>query len=281
MTGGYALRVEIRSLGFSTDLMIRVLEGGNVTDQGDYLVIRSPRNPLYWWGNFLLVRQLAPATGPLWLERFAAEFPGAEHVAIGVDATDAAVLHAAALADPAGLIGCGLRLDVDAVLTAHELREPPYVNTDAVIRPLRGKDDWQQAAELRTVVSADGPGGDPQFAASRVAAERAICEAGHATWYGAFLDDALMAQLGIVTGNGLSGPDRLARYQNVETHPSARGRGLASTLVWQAGQETLSKGNADTLVIVADPDYHAIGIYMSLGFTVTQHQISFARHPTD
>ena len=90
-----------------------------------------------------------------------------------------------------------------------------------------------------------------------------------------------MAQLGIVTGDKLSGPGRLARYQNVETHPSARRRGLAGTPVWHAGQETLSKGNADTLVIVADPDYHAIGVYESLGFTVTQHQISFIRPPTE
>jgi hypothetical protein len=51
---------------------------------------------------------------------------------------------------------------------------------------------------------------------ARLAAERAITEAGHGSWFGAFIDGRLLAQLGLITGQA-----GLARYQNVETHPAA------------------------------------------------------------
>src|SRR5215469_14471062 len=73
----YARRVEVRSLGYRTDLMIRVLEGSQVEDHGDYLVIRSPRNPTYWWGNFLLLAAPKPGQARRWLAAFRSEFPAA------------------------------------------------------------------------------------------------------------------------------------------------------------------------------------------------------------
>ena len=58
-------------------MALRVLEGAEVADRGDYLVVRSPGNPDFWWGNFLLLAGLArdPARAGRWLARFAAEFP--------------------------------------------------------------------------------------------------------------------------------------------------------------------------------------------------------------
>src|SRR5260370_12802330 len=48
-------RVDVRSLGYRTDLMVRLLDGSQVEDRGDYLAVRSPQNPTFWWGNFLLM----------------------------------------------------------------------------------------------------------------------------------------------------------------------------------------------------------------------------------
>jgi hypothetical protein len=81
--------VKVRSLGYRADLAILALEGSQITDRGDHLVIRTPGNPDYWWGNFLLLRDLRPGSGRAWLARFAAEFPGAQHIALGLDETDA------------------------------------------------------------------------------------------------------------------------------------------------------------------------------------------------
>ena len=60
--------MQVTSLGYRTDLTLRVLEGSEVADRGDYLVVRSPGNPAHWWGNFLLLAAVPepgrPRQGP-------------------------------------------------------------------------------------------------------------------------------------------------------------------------------------------------------------------------
>ena len=260
--------MEVRSLGFRTDLMIRALEGSQITDRGGYVVIRTPQNPTFWWGNFLLLPGL-PALGEpgRWLAIFAAEFPGAAHVTLGIDTTDVRD------ADIAAFERHGLAPDLSAVLTAAALQAPPFPNQAAIVRPLAGDDDWRQAAELRGAVTAGSPGSDPEFLRAQVAAERALTEAGHGWWFGAFTGGRLAATLGLITdGSGL------ARYQNVETHPDARRQGLAGTLVWEAGRHALAHG-ARILVMVADPQEAAIRVYRSVGFEQQENQLGFARPP--
>jgi GNAT superfamily N-acetyltransferase len=257
--------VELRSLGYRTDLAILELEGSQVTDRGDHLVIRTPANPEYWWGNFLLVRELSPGSGPSWLATFAATFPGARHVALGLDMTSADAIA------PAGLTG--MTLERNVVMTAAAVHAPPHPNSEALFRPLAGDADWRQSLDLAAAVHAGEPGGSDGFMTARAAAQRALTEAGHGAWFGAFLDGTLVAQLGLVTG--ISG---LARYQSVETHPAARRRGLAGTLVWHAAATALA-GETSTLVMVADPDDDAIRVYRTVGFTVTEPQLGLIRPP--
>jgi ribosomal protein S18 acetylase RimI-like enzyme len=257
--------VEVRSLGYRTDLAILALEGSQVTDRDDHLVIRTPGNPDYWWGNFLLLRDLKPGSGSGWMARFAAEFPDAQHMALGLDETDADTV------DPHEL--AGMTMERNAVMTAASVHAPPHPNTEAVFRTLEGDGDWQQSFELAAAVHAGEPGGDAGFLTAQLDAKRALTEAGHGAWFGAFLDGTLVSQLGLIpTKTGL------ARYQSVETHPAARRRGLAGTLVWHASVTTLT-GDTKTLVMVADPDDTAIRVYRSVGFTVTESQLSFIRQP--
>jgi ribosomal protein S18 acetylase RimI-like enzyme len=261
--------VEVRSLGYRTDLMILSLQGSRVDDRGDYLVIRTPRNPGYWWGNFLLLESPPQAgeTG-FWLDTFSAELPQARHVALGIDVTETSDV------DVTEMLSHGMRPEQTAVLTASEVHEPPHLNRVAEIRALVGDSDWRQAAELQATVNKGQPGSEPAFLQARIQAERALTEAGYGTWFGAFLDGTLVAQLGLVSdGSGI------ARYQNVETHPQARRQGLAGTLVWHAGQHGLRDRGATTLVILADPDDVAIRIYRSAGFAVAETQLGFGRAP--
>jgi ribosomal protein S18 acetylase RimI-like enzyme len=259
--------VEVRSLGYRTDLAILALEGSQVIDRGDHLVIRTPGSPDYWWGNFLLLPGLMPGSGSTWMARFAAEFPDARHVALGLDETDPGTV------DPGEL--AGMTMERNAVMTATTVHAPPRRNTEAVVRALEGDADWRQSLELAAALYADEPGGAAGFLTSRAAAKRALTEAGHGAWFGAFLDGTLVSQLGLITGAA-----GLARYQSVETHPAARRRGLAGTLVWQAGTAALTAGTT-TLVMVADPEDAAIRVYRSVGFTVTEPQLSFIRPPAD
>ncbi len=256
--------MEVRSLGYRTDLAILELEGSQVTDRGDHLVIRTPGNPDYWWGNFLLLSDLERGSGGGWMARFAAEFPDAQHMALGLDEADADGV------DPAEL--AGMTMARNAVMTATSVHTPPHPNTEAVFRRLEGDADWQQSFELAGAVHAGEPGGDAGFLAARLAAKRALAEAGHGQWFGAFLDGTLVSQLGLITSQ-----TALARYQSVQTHPAVRRRGLAGTLVWHAG--AITPVDTRTLVMVADPGDAAIRVYRSVGFTVTESQVGFIRQP--
>ena len=261
----YRRRVEVRSLGYRTDLAILALEGSEVTDRGDHIVIRTPGNPDYWWGNFLLLPDLQPGSGGGWMARFAAEFPDAHHTALGLDELDVRAAHPGELP--------GMTMEQNAVMTATSVRAPPHPNTEAVFRTLEDDADWRQSLELAAALYAGEPGGDAGFLAAQLAAKRALTQAGHGAWYGAFLDGALVSQLGLITVE--SG---LARYQSVETHPGARRRGLAGTLVWHAGATALTSGTR-TLVMVPQPRDAAIRVYLSVGFTVTESQLSFIHRP--
>ena len=109
-----------------------------------------------------------------------------------------------------------------------------------------------------------------------MAAERALVDRGHGRWYGAFLADRLVSSLGLFTAS-----EGLARFQDVKTHPDARGRGLAGSLVHTASRWALDELGARTLVMVADPDYLAIRIYRAVGFTDSETQLQAMRTPQD
>jgi len=258
--------VRVHSLGFRTDLMLRLLEGGQAVDHGDYLTLHSPQNPTFWWGNFLLMPESALRDeADRWISRFARAFPGAEHVAMGVDGSGGCA------AAPASYLEAGLRLECSTVLTATAVRAPRHQNQAAQYRPLETEEDWRQAVELR-IACADESASSREFSERRVADQRRIAESGHGAWFGAFQGGRLTAQLGLYSDGG-----PIARYQNVETHPAARQRGLAGTLVYHAGRYGFDTLGARTLVMVADPGYSAIRIYRSVGFADRETQVALQR----
>jgi ribosomal protein S18 acetylase RimI-like enzyme len=257
--------MRIRSLGLRTDVALRVLEGSEVIDRGDHLVIRSLDNPGFWWGNFLLLKAMPQAgTGGAWLARFTAEFPAARHVALAVDTVD----------DPAEVPGeflaAGLEAARATVLTCADVRPPPHRNVTARIRPLDSDADWEQSYEFG--VRNFGAEEAQDYLKRRADARRRLTRAGNGAWFGAFSGGRLLAQLGVCDAG-----DGLARYQHVETDSAARRQGLAGTLVWHAGRYGREVLGASTLVIVADPAAEAIRIYRACGFTDAQTQLTFER----
>ena len=256
--------MRVTSLGFLTDVALRVAEGAEVTDRGDCLVVRSPDNPGFWWGNFLLLAAW-PRPGDGWLDRFAAEFPRAGHVAIGVDVTEAGGGIPAEFAT--------LEPERSTVLTCAGIRAPRHLSTAAEIRPLESGRDWRQSVELNLRCYGEEEPSD--FQQRRAATRRRLTRAGRAAWFGAFDGGRLLAQHGVCDAGG-----GLARYQDVETDPAARRQGLAGTLVWHAGRFARAKLGASTLVIVADPAGEAIRVYRGCGFADVQPQFSFARAAT-
>ncbi|HEX3705281.1 MAG TPA: GNAT family N-acetyltransferase [Mycobacteriales bacterium] len=246
----------VTSLGFRTDLMVRRLAGSSIAEGDDHIVVRTPSNPGYWWGNFLLLKgPLQAGDAARVRELFTTELPGTTTMAIGVDGTGndpGAVAEVGAL---------GLEVSSDVVLTADSV-EAPAGPPRGLIRPLTTDADWLELGALRDAWQ--GPpaeAADERFRALRLAEDRDLTEGGSVAWFGAREDDVLVSALGIVCdGSGI------ARYQNVETHPDHRRRGHARHLLHAAATHAARELAAHTFVIVADPDYHAIALYRSAGF---------------
>lgn len=259
--------MEVTSTAWQTDLALRSWSGSEIDDRGDHVVVRTPTNPTFYWGNFILLPRRPEAdTVPDWLELFAREFPGSRHVAFGVEPSDGT------LADLEPFREAGLEPEAQAVMTATEVHPPARPNTEATIRPLTSDEDWDQQVAL--ALTDPELSGNSDFAAQRTKGERQLVDDGHGTWFGAFLDGLLVSSLGVfVTSEGL------ARYQDVQTHPGFRGRGLCGTLVHRAGTHALDELGVQTLVMVADPEYTAIRIYRAAGFTESETQLQALRRP--
>ena len=263
--------MDVRSLGFRTDLALLELGGSEIDDRGDHLVIRTPHNPSYFWGNFVLVRRPpAPVEAEHWLATFADAFPAARHVSLGFDITsgtrqDLAAFHAA-----------GLCTDASTVMTAPTVHAPQRPNTDVEVRPLSRDGDWAQLVDLEMACNEDGYPEELHlpFVRAKVQTSRELAQAGVGAWFGGFLNGRLVSSMGLVSASA-----GLARFQSVQTAPDARGRGIAGTLVHRTSQYGFGELGARTLVMVADPEYLAIRIYRSVGFEATEVQLQVESRP--
>jgi ribosomal protein S18 acetylase RimI-like enzyme len=263
--------VRVASLGFRTDLALRLLGGAEIVDRGRYTVVRTPANPDYWWGNFVLLpRPVRAGDGGRLMEIFCAEFPDAQHRTFGVDGT------AGTVGDRATIKKLGLGVEINAVMTAGGLREPgPPASAGAIVRRLSADEDWEQAAALRIAVyELAGQLEQRDFTSRQFGEARECCERGEGAWFGAFVDGHVVASLGL-----LRAWPGTARYQNVETHADHRRRGLASALLYESSVWARDALEAETVVIVADPAYHAIDVYRSLGFEEVERQVQLERAP--
>jgi GNAT superfamily N-acetyltransferase len=260
--------MRIRSLGWSTDVSLRRLEGAQIEEHEDHLLIRTDTNPTYRWGNFLLF-SAPPARGDLerWIAQFHQAFPHADYVAIGIDSPSGDL-------DASGdLTTAGLSVDVDTVLTAEALRAPTRESPEAEFRRVESDGDWRRATRLRILTAEDGE--TPayrEFVTREMRAIRHVCEREQGAWFAVFKDGEACSSLGIFTPS-----PGLARFQSVDTHPEHRRQGLAAGLLYRASEWARSELQAKTLVIAADPDYFAIDIYRSLGFTDHDHKVYLSR----
>lgn len=260
--------MHVDSPGLATDLALLEMQGSTIWDRGDHLVVRTPDNPTYWWGNFLLLEHATPADEiSTWLERFEREFPGTEHRAFGF--TDAE-------GDYSGWRERGFDVERDVTLTATKVPTwMPMDDSEVSIRHFAQRSDWQQAAELG---ASDAAIRELEarlvFEERRAAAQKSLVDEGRGAWFGAFIGERLVGKLGIV---------RLgtrARYQDVVTHPGYRRRGIAARLVRVAGEWALTSPDVRELVIVAADGGPAIGLYERLGFEQSGCHVGVERSVT-
>lgn len=243
--------------------MVRRLAGSILEDRSDHLIVRTPHIPSYWWGNFVLLsRPLRDGDVP-WLRKTCKDaFPRASNLAVGIDGT------AGEAGWPAELDQLNLEVVTSSVMMGNAFSLGNHADPKG-IRTLDADDDWKQLFRLREAWQ--GPAADRSeqaFRAKRLVEARDLAKYGAAAWFGSFDADQLVGALGIVSdGEGI------ARYQEVETHPDHRRQGHARRLLQVAAGHARTRFAAKQVVIVADPTYHAIELYRSLGFTEIEQQV--------
>jgi ribosomal protein S18 acetylase RimI-like enzyme len=140
---------------------------------------------------------------------------------------------------------------------------------------LKTDDDWEQAVEIGVICREPDfeENGYREFLKRKMERYRKMSAAGLGNWFGAFIDQQMVADLGLFHDGSLG------RYQSVETHPDFRSQGIAGTLVYQAGCMAKAEYDLYTLVIVADQDSSAARLYQALGFQLTEKQVGMERWP--
>jgi ribosomal protein S18 acetylase RimI-like enzyme len=270
------------SLVWATDF--DVLPVDHVVERRNgYLVVRSPGNPAHWWGNLLLFDNAPdPGDGERWERLFEREFgenPRVEHVTLAWDRVDGAVGSARE-----EFVARGYQLEevVGLVADPDALRMHPRANRDVEISeldPQPGEDQhlWGQAIELQ-VASRDEfieEQAYREFIGRRLEDLRVMFRAGRGAWYVAMYPgrDEVVAACGIVV------TAERGRFQAVDTAAAYRRRGISSRLVVEAAGRAANRG-AKRFVIAAEPDYHALGLYESLGFQRVERVAGVCRRPT-
>lgn len=265
------MRIEpLRSLGCTTDLML-ISWDGIVDDHDGAIRARSPSNPSFFFGNFLLFRD-APAHGDVgaWIAQFTRAFaddPRIQHVCLRWDRPDGA----RGAADD--LVAHGFELEETVVLVTSTPRPVPSVD-GVVLRRIESERDWAAVTALQIAVMSEMAGRDASaFVTGQVARHRAFVSASRGAWFGAFAGDELAADMGVFVDDGL------ARFQAVETAAGFRRRGICRSLLHHASQVALDELGARELVIVGLPD-HTAHAYASVGFEERERLVAAVRRPS-
>lgn len=262
--------MKIDSLAFQTELIFHKFTG-IVFEYDDYVVVKTPTNPTYFWGNLVFFKN-PPLDNSLsqWKMLFNDHFAtmNVNHMTFAWDS----IKGESGEIQP--FIVDGFSLERSSVMVADNIVLPPKLNSELVVRPILTEEDWGAILENHVACRAEHFDEKPyrKFAARKISDYRLMIKKNKGLWMGAFLGNKLVGDLGLFVENGLG------RFQNVGTHPDFRRQGVCSTLLYQTAIMALQKMNVNKLVIVADPLYHAIKIYESVGFKTTETFIGMCKY---
>jgi GNAT superfamily N-acetyltransferase len=242
-------------------------ELGEVLPRDDYVVLRSPRNQTYRWGN--RIHWLSPFEERRLKEQKAIfqqhfrDLPLVRHFTISWDDSAAQPI------DLARLEQLGFSPDPSVTLLLKEIAKPHHFNSQIVCRPLNSTMEWDRAFTQQIQVRSKNYSAEdyqsylrPKFDAYRRLPSHSTGE-----WYGAFLADQLAGNLGVIWDQ------EIVRFQLVATDPAYQRQGICSTLLWHACHDLRRRFPTLPCVIMADPDYHAISIYKEIGFEMCERQV--------
>ena len=257
-------------LGIQTELLFHRING-EVQTTADYIIVRTPSAPDYYFGNAIILKNSAGLVDKFRLE---ADF-------LKLVRVSPAIKHrtfiwpeiSEEIAPIEDYVENGYEYEQNIVLSASaaELISPSNPNRDVEIRRFQN-DDWVAWTELSTQENTDYP--DEEYknhVKNQETVYRSMIDSGLGDWWGAFINGLQVAHLGLFF------EDRTGRFQSVLTRPEFRGKNICRTLVHEVATEGFKR--AERLVMIADTNYHAARIYESLGFRPRERMASLCWWP--
>lgn len=257
--------MKLQSLGYRSDLIFTKFDG-EVSDRGSYLVVRTLTNPNYFWGN-LLIFDRVPRKGDFarWKSISKAEFtdPRIYHMTFAWDTPTGDE------GDVSEFLAEGFRLERGVCLTARSIHLPAKHHPDLVVHPIETDQEWEDSIQIQISCGNDSLSKQAWegFYRNQMDRYRNMVKTGIGHWFGGWLGGKMVAGLGLFRDGNLG------RYQLVSTHPSYQRQGVCGSLVFLSAKYGMEKMGLETLVMVADEEYHAARIYETVGFKPTEKML--------
>lgn len=251
--------MEIKSLGLKTELFFYQYSSV-ITQHNDFIKIETPNNPDYFWGNLLIFSRPPRRCDFLnWTKLFKENFLNntlINHLTFTWDIFGE-------VAETSEFIKNGFVFEETIVLVASQIKSNSY-NPNFEYRKIISKADWQQVIELQISIGIETENYNIDkyrpFIENRFKAYEELTTQGVGSWFGAFEDGILVADL------GLFGSKEFARFQSIETKKNYRKIGIAQSLMIFAATENKNR----PLVIQAVSNGPAIDMYMRIGFEIKE-----------
>lgn len=265
--------MKLQTLSYGTEALFARFDG-SVREHDSHVVLATPKNPAFVWGNMLVFsrpptpRDLDPREKGNWMELAAQELPGVPHCLLGWEEITGAA-GAARTHTPQGF-----SVDDGVTLMATSVHPPRHHNEALQVRAIASDADFRSVSDVLLAAftrRAPNRALHEAFVRDQVSRYRNMVANGMGTWFGAFLGVEMVGTLGIFVFEGLG------RYQMVGTLPTHRGQGVCGTLVFEAGKHALASMGAQKLVLCADASYHAARIYESVGFHAHERVVALLR----
>jgi len=261
----------MQNLASRTDAIF-LKRDGFLEEHPDYWVIRTPDNPTFWFGNYILFKH-APRPGDLarWLQIHNTVFGNSlNHMVLGWDEPVPGEIQQ--------FVDAGFVASHGIVLALHSPPPITPTNPDLIVRPLRGQAEWdamtrQQSDADREDFAYPEDGG--VFRASQMAAAKRMAEDGQGDWWGAFLDGQLVGGMGLFFDEAGS----IGRFQYVTTAIAHRRQRVCTTILDHVVRDAFDRISPEVLVICtgAEDDNPAIPTYRNFGFRDAMRSYAFRR----
>lgn len=251
-----------QNLSYQTDLIFHRYEG-EVEEHADYWVVRTPSNPTFWFGNFVLFRRAPQGPGACeeWLQIHHEQFGDSlNHRVFGWEEPREGEIDS--------FLQQGFKTSHAIALTLDHVPTPPRLNPEVEVRPITTKDDWEKVAVQQIAADRDDfgyPEDGGKFRRNQLANYQAMSSDHRGNWWGAFLDEKLVGNMGLFFDE----ENRVGRFQNVGTHADHRRQRVCTTLLNHIVEDAFNRVGARQVVICTgmEDDNPAVPTYRKFGFT--------------